>query len=137
MAGPDDLPPFSFCAASISCLFLSASSIAFFFSSASASLFSASAFFSAAWSWTSPSWHPWLDQMIYHPFLSVQRASLAFSFLRLPLPFSFRVPLPPSSQPPPSFLVLPPPLLSHPSTGRCTPSAGCSAHPSSPCPQWW
>merc|ERR1719318_560189 len=48
MAGAEDFPPFSFCAASISCLFLSASSIAFFFSRASASFFAASSFFSCS-----------------------------------------------------------------------------------------
>merc|ERR1719419_1404747 len=43
MAGAADfLPPFSFCAAIISCLLRSASSRAFFFSRASASFFSAS-----------------------------------------------------------------------------------------------
>merc|ERR1719430_27391 len=42
MAWAGALPPFSFCAAIISCLLRSASSIAFFFSRASASLFSAS-----------------------------------------------------------------------------------------------
>merc|ERR1719268_331448 len=47
MAGAADfLPPFSFCAAIISCLLRSASSRAFFFSRASASFFSDSSFLS-------------------------------------------------------------------------------------------
>merc|ERR1719495_344636 len=47
MAGAADfLPPFSFCAAIISCLLRSASSRAFFFSKASASFFSDSSFLS-------------------------------------------------------------------------------------------
>merc|ERR1719420_768396 len=44
IAGAEDFPPFSFCAAIISCLLISASSILFFFSSASAAFFSASSF---------------------------------------------------------------------------------------------
>merc|ERR1712107_243874 len=44
MAGAWDLPPFSFWAASISCLLISASSMAFFLASASKAFFSASAF---------------------------------------------------------------------------------------------
>merc|ERR1712029_153816 len=44
MAGPALLPPFSFWAASISCLLISASSMAFFLASASKAFFSASAF---------------------------------------------------------------------------------------------
>merc|ERR1719439_111282 len=44
MAGPALLPPFSFWAASISCLLISASSMAFFLASASRAFFSASAF---------------------------------------------------------------------------------------------
>merc|ERR1719180_71340 len=44
MAGPAVLPPFSFWAASISCLLISASSMAFFLASASRAFFSASAF---------------------------------------------------------------------------------------------
>merc|ERR1719357_859729 len=48
MAGAADfLPPFSFCAAIISCLLRSASSRAFFFSRASASFFSDSSFLSS------------------------------------------------------------------------------------------
>merc|ERR1719239_1682214 len=45
MAGPEDFLPPSFWAASISCLFLSSSSICFFFACASASFLSCSSFF--------------------------------------------------------------------------------------------
>merc|ERR1719451_6158 len=59
MAGPEDFLPPSFWAASISCLFLSSSSICFFLACASASFFSCSSLLSSASSLARSSLH-WL-----------------------------------------------------------------------------
>merc|ERR1719312_1827381 len=69
IAGAEDLPPFSFWAAIISCLLISASSILFFFSSASAAFF-----FLGCHHFLS------LDFCFFHPlFLLLSLSSLFFS----------------------------------------------------------